>query len=425
MDTTTCPVCSTPVNGLKGLATHFRHRKLDQTHLAYSPPDPWVGKSEPMDYTTCLVCGHKAETLTRHLKASHGITAGQYRDTYPGASIRSMALTAKRSKAISARPIVRGDTKQVLCPGCGDRWAGSKYLAEGIHDFCCPECRNDKEESRWVGKSEPQDYVSCRACGHKTLNLTSHLLSEHPSLVGVYKETYPGAEVLCLGSTLRDKTSIRGVPRSDEFKQKVSKGKMGYLHTPGSKEQMSLSHQALDKCVHFTAEELMRYCLKNGKVKLASASLGLGWGYRVIKRECERLGIPYYCLNSTQIKFLGVLAVILSEEPFEEWTTAHFVNPSSGKKFKFDGYFPKSNIVVEFQGYQHYTFPNRFMMEGRESDHQALLERDAEKRRQVLADGRYKYFEVREDEPWDDPKYLTEKLLALGVTLPGAQTIPG
>jgi hypothetical protein len=45
--------------------------------------DKWVGQVEGVDYVVCLICGHKGNDLTRHLKDKHGITQG-----YEG-SIRS------------------------------------------------------------------------------------------------------------------------------------------------------------------------------------------------------------------------------------------------------------------------------------------------------------------------------------------------
>jgi hypothetical protein len=149
-------------------------------------------------------------TLARHLKGEHGITADQYRAKYgEGVPIRCEALKAKRGAAISARPITKGEQKSVVCPTCGGTWEGSKYLGT-IHDLRCAPCR----ERDWEGKSEPADFVTCRVCGYRAENLTSHVQNEHPTLIGTYRDTYPGAELVALRSPVRDKAAIRGVART-------------------------------------------------------------------------------------------------------------------------------------------------------------------------------------------------------------------
>jgi len=82
-----CPVCGQRVDGVRGLSGHFRHRREagDEALISYETEESeaiWEGKVEGQDYVLCLVCGHRAETLARHLKSSHGITADEYRSEY-------------------------------------------------------------------------------------------------------------------------------------------------------------------------------------------------------------------------------------------------------------------------------------------------------------------------------------------------------
>lgn len=157
-----CPVCSQPAKGARGLATHFRHRREagDEAHLHHAlqlEEARWSGLIEGKDFVRCLVCGHRAETLARHLKAEHGISADQYREAYgKSVPIRSSALRDKRSVAISKRPIALGGKKTITCPSCLETWEGSKHLAEGTHDFRCGKCRSAAEDLKWAGKSEPE-----------------------------------------------------------------------------------------------------------------------------------------------------------------------------------------------------------------------------------------------------------------------------
>lgn len=69
-------------------------------------------------------------------------------------------------------------------------------------------------------------------------------------------------------------------------------------------------------------------------------------------------------------------------------------------------------LVVEFHGYQHYTFPNFFMPhESYRPLWEAMVERDHIKRDMINASPDLIYFEVREDEPYDNPDYLRGRLV--------------
>jgi hypothetical protein len=85
------------------------------------------------------------------------------------------------------------------------------------------------------------------------------------------------------------------------------------------------------------------------------------------------------------------------------------VNPPTGHQFRFDGYFPSHALVVEFHGYQHWTFPSVFIKQREIFD--ALVERDRVKARLIRESGDLHYLELREDEPYTDAAYLRECLL--------------
>ena len=393
----TCPVCSRTFPTPQGLSHHFRHRREagDAPHITYETAREdarWTPLTEGRDYVRCLECGHRTVTLARHLKGEHGITADQYRAKHgEGVPIRCDALKAKRGAAISARPIAKGEQKSVVCPTCGGTWEGSKYLGT-IHDLRCDPCR----ERDWEGKSEPADFVMCRVCGYRAENLTSHVQNDHPDLIGTYRDTYPGAEIVSLRSPIRDKAAIRGVPRTLGFRRKMSK-----------------SLKALNRILRLTPALLLGFRLKNGKVSLGAAMSGLGRSYSVVKRECLRNGLAYHNCLVSQDRFLGLLAKVIGAEPHREWSSDQLVNPRTERRFRFDGYFDGMGLLVELHGYQHYTFPNRYHRT--EDDYLDARWRDDEKRRQVTASGAYRYLEVREDEPWQDKAYLRERLVDLGV----------
>lgn len=415
-DPLTCPICTKSFDTPKGLPNHFRHRRDagDALHIAYETAQEdarWEHLIEGTDYVRCLECGHRTVTLARHLKGEHGITADQYRAKHGlHTPIRCETLKAKRGKAISARPITKGEQKSVVCPTCGCTWEGSKYLGT-IHDLRCPVCR----EREWDGKSEPQDFVVCRVCGHRAENLTSHITKEHPLLVGTYRHTYPGAELVALCSSVRDKTAIRGVPRPPAFKFRVSQGKLasGFRHSARSRAMMSMSQKAVGRIVLLSLSVLGGFRLVNGKVSLGRASSKLGWDTRVIRRECLRHGLKYHNCLISQDRFLGILSRILGCEPHREWSSEQFVNPRTGRRFKFDGYWESHNLLVEFHGYQHRVFPNRF--HHTEDDFIDARWRDEEKVRQVGVVEEYRLLVIHDNEPWGDEAHIRERLRAVGV----------
>jgi hypothetical protein len=297
--------------------------------------------------------------------------------------------------------------------------------------------------------SEPQDYVTCLECWYRAESLVSHLQHEHPG----YRERHPEAIVVSLGSALREKTAIRGVPRSPEFGERIRQAKLigftledfkpylepdgtvdhrrmlaavgcawptlkGYMDALGLKPTPKYIEQAVARRrVFLTVEDLKPYKLGNGKVSPASAMRGLKLSFPIVKRECLRLGLPSFhrrirqtlCLDAVQ-EALGGLVYI------SEWKSARFVNPNSGHRFRFDGFFEEAYLIVEFQGHQHYLFPNAFLTnESYRSEWDALRERDRIKREMVLSTPGLHYMEVLEDEPFTDVAYLRGRLVDLGV----------
>jgi len=408
---TACPVCSRPLSTPRSLGNHFRHRREagDTQHIAYDVAQEdarWASLTEGADYVRCLECGHRTVTLARHLKGEHGITADEYRAKHGvGTPIRCDVLKAKRSEAISHRPITKGEKKSVVCPECGGTWEGSKYLGT-VHDLRCPACW----EQKWAGKSEPEDYVTCRGCGYRAENLTSHIQNSHPDLVGRYQEAHPGAKVMALKSAIRVKATLRGQARSVGFRLRVSRGKLnaGFNHTAESKQRMSVAQLLVGRIVRVSMASLAPFRLMNGKVILGLAAVGLGRCVGVIRRECLRHGLAYHNMLVSQEQCLGLIEKILGEPYQREWSSDRYVNPASGRRFKFDGCFEGCKLLVEFQGYQHRIFPNRYHVSREDFDD--LQWRDSEKARQVGSIGEYRLLVIHDNEPWRDEIHLRSRL---------------
>ena len=460
-----CPVCGQMVDGVRGLAIHFRYRRenLDEAHAAYSAKQEdakWVGKVEGQDYVVCLECGHRTATLGRHLVGEHGVTAADYRKKH-GANVRIRCdrLTEFRSKAAKGRRggFGKGETKETVCVTCGGARVVSKFFATGMHDGRCETCQAKDaavvDAARWAGKSEPQDFVTCLVCGYRAESLVSHLQHHHAG----YRDQNPNALVVALCSPIRDKTAIKGVPRSLEFRRKVSVAKTLPISKADfdlfrdNKGTLDLREMALQMgcTVHtlrahlkalglplrttrkyrlraqekaripVTVGQLAPFKLKNDKISLARAVVGLGLNFLTLKAKCRQLGLPWAHGNVAQHKCLLAVGAALGGMPYkEEWNFVDFVNPKTGCRFKFDGFFQSLGLLVEFQGCQHYTFPNKFMRsESYRAHWEEMVSRDQAKREMALAAGML-YLEIREDEPYTNVAYLRGRLAQLGITVP-------
>jgi len=442
-----CPICSIPVADARGLASHFRHQSV--THPDYKQwreDRRFEALVEGHDYVRCLECNVRAETLARHLKAVHGITAEEYRLKHPGAPIRAETVTQNRQEAIKAG---RGSgaykgTKTVLCPSCG--------ADHEVHKLSMPtrcfSCKSSDEDVRWQGLVEPDDFLTCLECGYRAENLTSHAQNAHPG----YRERHPQAPMVALKSAVRDKTALQGLHRTPEFKRKVREAKLLGL-TPGSFQPFlepdgTVDHRAMMRVVGcawptlqgymdalglkattkyieqrrearrvtLTAGDLGKHKLGNGKVSIARAVSQTERCNITIKKEC-RLGLVWAHGNVSQRKCLDAVSEALGGIPFqEEWKSWRFVNTPTGHRFRFDGYFQDIGLVVEFQGMFHYTFPNPWMVdESYRPEWEKLVERDRIKKTMIEVAPDLTFLEVLEDEPYMDVGYLQGRLVELGV----------
>ncbi|MFA6234620.1 MAG: MucR family transcriptional regulator [Bacteroidota bacterium] len=457
-----CPVCGLLVEGAKGLGMHFRHRREagDQIHISYQEAKSeakWTDLTPNLDYVICLECGHRAETLAGHLKASHGINAVEYKKKH-GLSVRIRSLRLEGTRSIAAKNrkggFGKGSQKIVTCPSCGESWEGSKFLCPDVHDLRCNPCKEKadaKDEAfRWENKIETSDYVICLECEYRAENLTSHLQHRHPG----YRERHPEGEIVARCSAVRDKSALKGLVRPPEFGQKIRESKLlgltmedflPFFEDNGTVDQREMlkiikcgwptlksymddlglkptrKYLEASKEAHrviLTTQQLGLFKLGNGKISLAKAMLGTGYCKVTIKKECVRLGLRCAYANVAQLKCLTAISEALGSLPFQmEWSQERFTNRETGHRFRFDGYFSDVNLVVEFQGHQHYLFPNAYMRnESYRPEWEKLKERDRVKREMIENSQDLIYLEVFEDEPYTDISYLRSRLIQLGIT---------
>jgi len=469
-----CPVCGFGCIGNKGLSTHMHrpgvtdpegHKQYLEQKSQEEEAARFEGKEEGTDYVVCRLCGQRDTWLGRHLKAAHQMGAEDYRIQFSGALVSSKSTSEKRSKALvaysRAHPTA-GQKKTVLCSSCDLPHDVGWSFSLIIHDNRCDDCKAREEElaeeTYWEGKTEREDYAVCQVCGHKANNLNSHIMSEHPELVGKYVVVYPGSLISSLKSPIRDKSKNVGSQHTAETKhlmsvnagrwnkgltketdERVACGAEARKGYPGwakglTKEtdpriaalaeklsalRLGVPHEAAR--VVLTTEDFLPYRLKNGKVVVGWASAGLGYSVPTVTREAKRLGLPTYSKCVTQTALVAQLAILLGGATFQqEWSSSCYRNPPTDHPFRFDGYFPDHKLLVEFEGFCHYTFPSVYFPLGREVEYAAMQERDREKVRQVKKAGEFQLLVIHESEPFADPGYLTQRLRDLGfqVTLP-------
>ena len=382
-------MCGQRVDGAKGLAAHFRHRREagDLEHPAYEQGQTdalWVGKVDPEDYVTCQECRLRSSNLTSHVRV-HGLTAEAYHQKYgDGARLRSVKEAEGIGNAIKEMfPDGRDyGTKMVMCPECDVEWEAPKTLAMSVHDLRCPACKvadaRAEADAKWEGKSEPADFVTCRVCGeYRATNLSSHLQSMHPEVVGSYMSVYTGALI----------NSEQSGTRSGNCR------------------------------IGLTLADLAPFMDKQGRVEVAKAADALGCVLWTVLRYCRAFKIPTRNRLAFQKRVLDLVSEALGGSGYIwEWSHTGIVNPKTSYRLFFDGLFAKHNLIVEAHGKQHTTYIPYWHKT--EAAFEARKEVDALKVQRARELG-YKVLVVQYDEPFTDPAYLAGRLVGMGVLEPG------
>lgn len=451
-----CPVCNHPNQNQRALGQHFRALATDAAHTTYRSRDIFAGLVEGVDHVTCRVCRKPMVSLCRHLGLVHHLSINQYREQFGmDAPTRGTKTSTKSSVARKGLPNpIKGQTKPVPCGTCGTPLEVPRSVSTKVPHDCLP-CKQIQADAvasakhqSWDGKSEPDDYVSCRVCGHRSASLASHIQWKHPDLSTRYSVVFPGAQILC-DERRRSVGAVSSArPRSDAWKQKMSSifRKRFTLadFAPYMEPDGTLDHHAAAKglCVGLqiikrtardlgvprtkrhslgradykkitlTETDLAPFKLKNGKVAVGKAAQTLGYNHLTVLRNCVRLGLPVAHRAISQELFLDTVSRALGGAEYtQEWNPPGFINQKTGGRFRFDGYFQNHNLLAEFHGIAHYTFPNPYHRTL--DDYQRSQERDQAKQR--LAQGLYCLLVVRQDEPWDDVSYVRGRLALLGL----------
>lgn len=106
-----------------------------------------------------------------------------------------------------------------VCPICAQPVAGQKGLAS--HFRHNPDSHPDYTvwvaDQKWVGKSEPRDFVTCRECGLRAPALTGHLRTHGITAEDYRKKHGPEASLRSLGSAQIRNAAIKEARSSDAY----------------------------------------------------------------------------------------------------------------------------------------------------------------------------------------------------------------
>jgi predicted transcriptional regulator len=416
--------------------------------------DQFNGLVEGVDYVRCRICGKKAVSLTRHLVKEHNTPAVRYRELYgAGALVFGSVSKEKRGASRRGKSHRKVGKRLANCPNCGE----SNEVPYRTSPFTkCLKCKGEEIQKalkeKWDGKSELHDYVTCLECGHKSESLASHIQRSHPELSKKYRDKYPGASITAKSFRSKLSAQSKGKPKTEIWKKKFQvyaesqiirltlKDLTPYIESDGTVDHhsavkglgvgimpMKRNIQELGlRCTRkysltrsdykkFTLrpEDFDPYRLKNGKVAICKAVTGLGHCHTTLQKICIQLGLPIAHRAISQELFLDAVSRALGGLAYEqEWNPPGFLNPKTGGRLRYDGYFPDHNLLAEFQGWQHTVFPSTHIKNL--NQFRALQERDKLKER--LTVGVYLYLVVHYNDPWEDLNFLQDRLNTLGLT---------
>lgn len=276
--------------------------------------------------------------------------------------------------------IEKNKFKSVKCSSCNKDLKISKYSSsiDKFKHFCneCKEIEEIKEYNKqFLGLKEDFDYLVCPKCGFKTRTLEAHFRKTNKtwSTCKFSKEEVEEefGKFQRIYAPILDKKSKNKRKENGWYKNSlVTKEKMkksGGKHCLGKtkenceyiKKLSEIKKQGFSTGKYDTRkykvskEQLEETKLEDGKINPKISSENLNIPIHIVYRLCNNFGVEISRKWVNQTFILKTISSILKESFIEE-----FSFPKS--KFRYDGCFLKSKLLVEVNGYQHYIFPNFF-----------------------------------------------------------------
>jgi len=233
----------------------------------------------------------------------------------------------------------------------------------------------ERLEKRWVGLEEGKDYVVCAICGIKGAFLNNHIKT-HNLTCYEYRVKYPKAPLIAQCSEVKRKETLTPYFEAASF--------------------------------NWTREDLQPYADEKGAIIVAEAVQALKASPWAVLKYCRLLGLPTRNKLAWQRYVLDQASLVYG--PYEwEWSDPRIVNPETGWKFCFDGFFSKYNVIVEAHGDQHYRYSESW--HGSLANFHLSRDRDTFKKECAEKLG-YKYVVVRTSDPMHDLDFWHQQLRA-------------
>lgn len=388
----TCPCGSAHEVGLTFASSDFRCPSCKQRDADAI----WASKVEGHDFVVCLECGHRAENLTSHMTHVHPDRIG----SYAGPMVADNSAVRDKSSLKGRSPSEETRAKMAASAG----W--NRGLTKETDERVARASTAMKGREAWSKGLTKADHPSLQRTSEKLSVWKGELRYWSNGLKASLSE-FDFTPFLDETGAVDRKSMAEALGLSEPTVTK-------YMDAIGLRLSTKYVDDRVERqMIRIEKEDLLPFLLHNGKLVVARAMVGLGRDYTVVKREAERHGIPLYTQLVRQTICLDAVSRALGMSPYEqEWRSRKFMSAAKAF-FRFDGYFPDHDLVVEFHGYQHWTFPSVFIK--KEELFFQLQERDRIKENLVRQDPMLKYFVVREDEPYSDSEYLRERLIAEGI----------
>ena len=394
-----CPSCG---------VSHLVGKQMGRLHdlrcgsCKVAPLPLWEGKVEGQDFVTCVECGHRAENLTSHLLNAHP----DYRERHPDALVVALCSAVRDKTALQGRTL-SAEVRARMSTNAG-RW--NEGLTKADHPSLMAAAEKMRGRASWS-----------RGLTASTDERLQRTVEKLKTYVG---ESRPWSNGLKVELTLADFQPFLDTEGCVDLR--LAQEVTGISGSTLLKYMRMLDLETSFKYVRERAEEqvirldrevLEQSLMANGKACIARIMRDTGHSFPVVKRECKRHGLEMFTRLGEQTLVLDAISEALGGKPYHmEWMNRGFLNPVTGYPFKFDGYFPDVNLVVEYHGHQHFMYPNAFQYK---PEHKAawheMLERDRVKRGLVEAAGGFVYLEVRFDDPLTSVDFFRGLLRARGL----------
>lgn len=165
-------------------------------------------------------------------------------------------------------------------------------------------------------------------------------------------------------------------------------------------------------------EKLMELYNEHGYINSSLIMNEATFTYQTVLNRFGSMSKVYELLNidndvnknsyfSSVDKVVSIISDILEEKPIKEWTCKELMNPEKNNHLYVDAYYPKHNLVIEYDGKQHYEYVPFLHKSYEKFERTQLLDKHKEK---ILNKLGINLIRIR----YDDPK--TYEFLKVKVT---------